>query len=95
MVAVGETALAAALILGAFSNLSYIGGTLLALVIWTTAEGFGDIFKKESMDVGAAIIYVIVFAGLYLSQAGLALGVDRWLTPKLGRWGWIASGPIH
>jgi len=45
------------------------------------------------MDVGAAIIYVIVFAGLFLSQAGLAFGVDRWLTPKLGRWGWIASGP--
>jgi uncharacterized membrane protein YphA (DoxX/SURF4 family) len=95
LVAAAETALAVALIVGAFSNLAYIGGTLLALVIWTTAEGFGDIFKKESMDVGAAIIYVIVFAGLFLSQAGLAFGVDRWLTPKLGRWGWIASGPIH
>jgi uncharacterized membrane protein YphA (DoxX/SURF4 family) len=95
LVAAAETALGLALILGVLSNLSYIGGTLLALVIWTTAEGFGDVFKKESMDVGAAIIYVIVFAGLFLSQAGLALGVDRWLTPRLGRWGWIASGPIH
>jgi thiosulfate dehydrogenase [quinone] large subunit len=94
LVAAAETALAIALILGAFSNLAYIGGTLLALVIWTTAEGFGDIFKGEAMDVGAAIIYVVVFAGLFLSRAGLALGVDRWLTPRLGRWGWIASGPI-
>jgi uncharacterized membrane protein YphA (DoxX/SURF4 family) len=94
LVAAAETALALALVLGAFSNLSYTGGILLALVIWTTAEGFGDIFKGGTMDVGAAIIYVFVFAGLYLSRAGLALGVDRWLTPRLGRWGWIASGPI-
>jgi uncharacterized membrane protein YphA (DoxX/SURF4 family) len=82
LVAAAETALGLALILGVFSNLSYIGGTLLALVIWTTAEGFGGVFKKESMDVGAAIIYVIVFAGLFLSQAGLALGLGPLAHPK-------------
>jgi nitrite reductase (NO-forming) len=67
---------------------------LLSLVIWTTAEGFGGPYKAGSTDIGAAIIYVIVFVGLFLSRAGLAHGVDRWLTPRLGRWGWIASGPI-
>ena len=94
-VAIAETALALALILGLFSNLAYIGGILLSIVIWTTAEGFGGPYRAGSTDIGAAIIYVLVFVGLYLSQAGMALGLDRWLTPLLGRWGWLASGPVE
>jgi nitrite reductase (NO-forming) len=39
--AVGETAIAVALIAGAFTNLTAIVGTLLSVVIWSTAEGFG------------------------------------------------------
>jgi uncharacterized membrane protein YphA (DoxX/SURF4 family) len=94
-VAVAETALAVALILGLFSNLAYLGGVLLSIVIWSTAEGFGGPYRAGSTDIGAAIIYVLVFVGLYLSQAGLALGLDKWLTPLLGRWGWLASGPVE
>jgi uncharacterized membrane protein YphA (DoxX/SURF4 family) len=41
LVAIGETAVALGLILGVLSNLTDIGGALLALVIWSTAEGFG------------------------------------------------------
>jgi len=33
-----------------------------------------------------------VFAGLFLSSAGLYYGLDRRLTPKLGRLGFLASG---
>src|SRR3974390_722740 len=40
-VAVAETLLAVALILGLFSSLAYLGGILLSIVMWTTAEGFG------------------------------------------------------
>lgn len=94
VVAMSESALAIALIFGLFSNLATIGGVLLTLVIWTTAEGFGGPYKAGSTDVGTAIIYAFVFIALFLGQAGLTFGVDRFLTPRLGRWGWIAAGPI-
>lgn len=93
MVATAETALAIALLFGVFSNLAYIGGGLLALVIWSTAEGLGGPYVAGSTDIGASIIYAIVFAILFYSHAGLYLGLDRWLTPWLGKFSWIASGP--
>jgi thiosulfate dehydrogenase (quinone) large subunit len=92
IVAFGETAIALALIFGLFSNLTYVAGVLLSVVIWTTAESFGGPYTAGSTDIGAAIIYVLVFAGLFLSMAGLTFGLDRRLTPRLGRWGVLASG---
>lgn len=94
VVAIGETTIALALLLGVFSNLAYLGGTLLSLGIWSTAEGFGGPYKSGSIDIGAAIIYVLVFVALFLTKAGLHFGVDRWLTPALGRGAWLASGPL-
>jgi uncharacterized membrane protein YphA (DoxX/SURF4 family) len=92
LVAIGETAIALALILGVFINLTSVIGTLLAIVIWSTAEGLGGPYKAGSTDIGAAVIYVLVFAGLFLSSAGLYLGLDRKLTPALARFGFLASG---
>jgi len=99
LVAIGETAVAIGLLLGVFSNLTYVVGILLSVVIWTTAESFGGPYTAGSTDIGAAIIYVLVFAGLYLSQSGLIYGFDRWLTKqfaqRLGRWfPHLLSGPL-
>ncbi len=93
VVALGETAIAVGLLLGVLSNLTYLRGTLLSLVIWSTAEGFGGPYAPGSTDIGTAIIYVLVFVGLYLTSSGLYLGLDRRLTPLLGRWSILASGP--
>jgi len=93
--AVGETAIAIALIVGAFSNLTAVVGVLLSVVIWTTAEGFGGPYTAGSTDIGAAIIYPLAFAGLFLSSAGLYYGVDRKLTAALGRFGYLASGSFR
>jgi len=95
LTAAGETAVAVALILGVFSNLTAVAGILLSTVIWSTAEGFGGPYVAGSTDIGAAIIYVLVFAGLFLAGAGLYLGLDGRLTPALGRLGFLASGPLH
>lgn len=92
LVAVSETGLAISLILGAFSNLAYLGGSLLALVIWSTAEGLGGPYKAGSTDIGTAVIYVFVFALLFLSRAGLELGFDRLLSVRLRAWAFLASG---
>ena len=92
LVAVGETAVAIGLIFGLFSNASYLLGTLLSLVIWSTAEGFGGPYTAGSTDIGAAIIYVFVFAALFLTGAGRFLGLDNRIGPRLGRLALLASG---
>jgi len=92
LVAVAETVIALALILGVFMNLTSVLGVLLAVVIWSTAEGFGGPYQAGSTDIGAAVIYALVFAGLFLSSAGLYVGLDRRLTPRLGKLGVLASG---
>ena len=91
-VAIAETALAFALILGLLSNLAYIGGALLAFVIWSTAEGFGGPYVAGSTDIGAAVIYIFVFALLWQTRAGLYLGLDRRLGKRLGSLAFVASG---
>lgn len=90
--AIAETAIAIGLIFGVFSNVVNISGSLMALAIWSTAEGFGGPYTAGSTDIGAAIIYALVFAALFLSRSGLYLGLDSRLTPALGRWGFLASG---
>jgi uncharacterized membrane protein YphA (DoxX/SURF4 family) len=95
VVAVGETAIAIGLIFGLFSNLVDVGGALMAFVIWSAAEGFGGPYTAGSTDIGASVIYILVFAGLFLSRSGLHLGLDARLTPALGRWGFLASGDLR
>jgi uncharacterized membrane protein YphA (DoxX/SURF4 family) len=94
IVAWSETALAISLIFGICVNLSTICGVLFTFVIWSVPEGFGGPYKAGATDIGTAIIYLFVFVALFLSQAGMRFGVDRRLTPWLGRWGWLASGPV-
>ena len=91
-VAVVETLLAIALIAGAMTNVAYLAGMLMSLVIWTTAESFGGPYSAGSTDVGAAIMYAIIFVALFLTSAGRYLGVDSRITPRLGRFGWLAAG---
>ena len=69
MVAVAEPAIALALIFGVAPRLATIGGMAMSLVIWSTAEGFGGPYTAGSTDIGAAIIYVLVFLALSFGHA--------------------------
>ena len=91
-----ETTIAVFLIFGIFSNLTYIVGIFLSLGIWSTAEGFGGPYiPGQSTDVGTAFPYAILFAILLFLSAGRYYGVDQWLTSKLGRLGFLASGSFQ
>ena len=91
-----ETAIAVFLIFGIFSNLTYIVGIFLSLGIWSTAEGFGGPYMPgQSTDIGTAFPYAILFAVLLFLSAGRYYGVDQWLTAKLGRLGFLASGSFR
>jgi len=59
-----ETALAAALLLGFARKTIYALGALFSLLIWSTAEGFGGPYTVGATNMGAGIIYVLVFIAL-------------------------------
>jgi uncharacterized membrane protein YphA (DoxX/SURF4 family) len=62
--AIFETMIALALIFGFARKYLYILGALFSLTIWGTAEGFGGPYGPSSTDIGAAVMYAVVFAGL-------------------------------
>ena len=68
-VALIETTIAIALILGIFPKLTVSAGVAMGIIIWSTAEGFGGPYTAGSTDIGAAIIYVLVFLALYFGHA--------------------------
>ena len=91
-----ETAIAVFLIFGIFTNLTSIVGIFLSLGIWSTAEGFGGPYiPGQSTDIGTAFPYAILFAVLLFLSAGRYYGFDRWLTSRLGRLGFLASGSFR
>ncbi len=69
VVAVAETAIALSLISGILSKYAMYGGIAMAFVIWSTAEGFGGPYSAGSTDIGAAVIYILVFAALLLGES--------------------------
>jgi len=75
--ALGETAVAIGLVLGVFSRTTYLTGAVLAATIWSTAEAFGGPYKAGSSDIGAAIMYVFVFAALWIGCASQTWSLGR------------------
>lgn len=96
MLATTETVIAAFLILGLFSNLTSIVGIFLSLGIWSIPEGFGGPYIPGfSTDIGTAFPYAILFVVLLCLSAGRYYGLDQWLTPRLGRLAFLASGSFR
>lgn len=97
LLAAAETALAVSLLLGAFTNAACVLGSVLSLLIWSTAEGFGGPYQLgSSTDPGASIVYVLVFAALLAGAAGAKNGLDAKIRPWLERSGlakiaWLSS----
>jgi nitrite reductase (NO-forming) len=98
LVAVAETLIALALIFGFARKLTYIAATVLSLLIWGTAEGFGGPYSTGASDIGTAIIYALVFAALLMFsyyQGPAPFSVDAWLERRISRWHWVAEVGHH
>jgi nitrite reductase (NO-forming) len=94
LVAVVETLIAVAVILGFARKLTYSAAIVFSLLIWGTAEGFGGPYTSGASDIGTAVIYAVVFAGLLALSyyAGPArLSADYYLERKLSWWWRIAE----
>jgi nitrite reductase (NO-forming) len=93
-VAVLETLIAVALIAGFARKLTYSAAIVFSLLIWSTAEGFGGPYTSGASDIGTAVIYAVVFAGLLaLSYYGgpARYSADYYLEKKLSWWWCIAE----
>jgi nitrite reductase (NO-forming) len=94
LAAVIETLIAVALIIGFARKLTYISAIAFSLLIWGTAEGFGGPYTSGASDIGTAIIYAVVFAGLLmLSYYGgpAHYSADYYLEKKISWWWRIAE----
>ncbi len=94
LVAVVETLIAVALIAGFARKLTYSSAAAFSVVIWATAEGFGGPYTSGSSDIGTAVIYAVVFAGLLALSyyAGPArFSADYYLEKKIGWWWKVAE----
>jgi len=94
LAAVIETLIALALIAGFARKLTYIAAIVFSLLIWGTAEGFGGPYTSGASDIGTAIIYAVVFAGLLmLSYYGgpARYSADYYLEQKISWWWRIAE----
>jgi len=94
LVAAAETLIALALIAGFARKVTYLSAIGFSLLIWGTAEGFGGPYTSGASDIGTAIIYAVVFAGLLTLSyyAGPArYSADYYLEKKISWWWRIAE----
>jgi nitrite reductase (NO-forming) len=94
LVATAETLIAVALIAGFARKITYLGAIAFSVLIWATAGGFGGPYTSGSSDIGTAIIYAVVFAGLlalsyYTGPSRLT--ADYYLEQKYSWWWKLAE----
>ncbi len=93
-VAVIETLIGLALVLGFARKATYIVTVITGLVIWGVAEGFGGPYNSGSTDIGTACIYALVALGLLAlnREAGPShFSVDYLLERRIGWWHRVAE----
>ncbi len=94
LTAIIETLTALALILGFARRPAYLGGLAFSLLVWGTAEGFGGPYTAASTDVGAGIVYALLFVALYLLEASVgpsSLSVDSAVGRRVSWWPRLAE----
>ena len=98
LTAVVETLIAVAVLAGFARKLTYTAALVFSLLIWATAEGFGGPYTRGSTDIGAAVIYAIVFLALLAisAQEGTSrYSLDALIERRVGWWHWIAEVGGH
>ncbi|MGD0610411.1 MAG: hypothetical protein ABSB41_02770 [Anaerolineales bacterium] len=94
-----ETALAAGLLFGVLRKWTYLLGGLFALLIWSIPEGFGGPYTPGATDVGAGLIYILVFVALIIVDYVLGrspYSLDFYLERLIPTWSRVAEwAPAH
>lgn len=98
LVAIVETLIAAAVIVGFARKLTYTAAIVFSLLIWSTAEGFGGPYTSGSADIGTAIIYALVFGFLLLFSyytGPSRHSLDYYLESRISWWHSLAEVEPH
>ena len=94
-----ETVIAIGLLLGLARRITYIGGALFSLLIWSTAEGFGGPYTSGATNLGPALIYALIFVTLALFERILGntpYSLDYYIGRRFPRWGSLVEwAPRH
>jgi len=86
-----ETYLAIALLTGFARRFTYSLGIMYGLFVWSVAEGFGGPYMPgTTTDVGAAIIYSLLFIAFLLVDAG-RFSVDHLIEKRVPAWRWVSE----
>ena len=89
-----ETAIAVGLLLGVARKWTYILGVVFALIVWSIPEGFGGPYTPGATDVGAGLIYVLLFVTLLIMDHILGrspYSMDYYLESKFPAWRHVAE----
>ena len=89
-----ETGLALVLLLGVARRPSYLIGAGYMLLVWAVGEGFGGPYASGATDIGAGIIYTLLFLTLLALSPPARLdrfSLDRLLVARYAWWGRIAD----
>jgi uncharacterized membrane protein YphA (DoxX/SURF4 family) len=90
--------LATCLILGLARRLAYVVGFLFSLMLWAIPNGFGGPYAVPNTDIGAGLLYAVVFLLLLQmdSVSGPArLSVDAALERRWPRWRVIGGASLR
>ena len=91
---VTETALAVVLLLGIARRPGYLLGAGYMLLVWAVGEGFGGPYTAGATDIGAGIIYTLLFLALLAyspSSAQERFSLDRVLAVRHHGWAKLAD----
>lgn len=94
LIAAIETAIAVALIIGFARMVTYSLGLLFSFLVWSVPEGFGGPYGPGATDVGASIMYVLIFGALLLFsryQGPSPLSVDHRIERHVPWWDRVAE----
>jgi nitrite reductase (NO-forming) len=91
LTAVAETAVCLSLLLGVAQRAGFVLGGVMGVMIWGIGEGFGGPYGMGSTDIGCAIMYTVVFAGLVLAVPRRIRAAAPSMDARLvRRWPWLA-----
>jgi uncharacterized membrane protein YphA (DoxX/SURF4 family) len=89
-----ESCIALGLLLGAFSNLVFLGSAAFSFGIWSAAEGFHLPWSRSGItDLGPSVGYVVASLALFAGAAGASWSIDTKLRSRLGGLRRLAAAP--
>jgi thiosulfate dehydrogenase (quinone) large subunit len=86
LLAVCESAVALGLIMGIFTNMIYLGGSLLSIFLWSTLGEWSIAPGMGNGTSGSTLLLLMIFLGLFLSNAGFYYGLDRYIATRASDW---------